>query len=250
MAGTLQKIMGSSIVDRSLSVFHKILWRISPNILNITVKVKTPENYQLAYRPLLASDRAVINVNYEPKIKSSFMPIKNDVVVDVGANIGLYTLFASKKVGPAGKVLAFEPDESNLHVLMQNVKLNKCENVTVFPFALGSENGDKTFYEGIMPTASSFYPKSERLHFKVRKTKQIHVVTLDSFLSKIGIREVNWIKIDAEGADLDVINGAQVTLKNSKNIKLICEDSDPKVAEILIKAGFIDSGAGYAVKNH
>ncbi len=63
---------------------------------------------------------------------------KGDTVVDVGANIGLYTIYLSKAVGPQGMVLAFEPDPENVKLLRENVRLNNCANVKIFPYALGN----------------------------------------------------------------------------------------------------------------
>jgi FkbM family methyltransferase len=69
-----------------------------------------------------------------------------DTFVDVGANIGLYTLHLSRAVGSTGRVLAFEPDPDNLALLRENIRLNNCDNVTVFPFALGNTSSHQKLY--------------------------------------------------------------------------------------------------------
>jgi FkbM family methyltransferase len=70
---------------------------------------------------------------------SSFVK-PGDLVLDVGANIGLYSLHLSRAVGPEGRVFAFEPDPANLQLLKENIAINHCDNVTVFPVALGAED--------------------------------------------------------------------------------------------------------------
>jgi len=178
-----------------------------------------------------------------------FLPKPGETVVDIGANIGLYTLISSRRVQREGRVIAIEPDESNLTVLRKNVLINKCKNVTIVPIALGSSIGEKKFYEGIMPTASSFYPDDKRMLYKVRKEKIVKVVTLDSVLEKLSIKEVEWIKIDAEKADFEILLGSTSILQRSKNIKIIVEASNPKTFEYLQNMGFeVNTIIGFAFK--
>jgi len=70
-----------------------------------------------------------------------------DHVLDVGANIGLFTLFLSRAVGPTGRVVAVEPDPDNVALLKENAKANRCDNVTVVPCALGTEEGVVNLYQ-------------------------------------------------------------------------------------------------------
>ena len=69
-----------------------------------------------------------------------------DVFVDVGANIGYFSLLASRLVGPAGTVLAFEPEAANYALLEANCRRNGCDNVRCFRAALGEENASGTIY--------------------------------------------------------------------------------------------------------
>lgn len=71
---------------------------------------------------------------------------KGETVVDIGANIGLYSVFLSRSVGSTGEVLAFEPDPENLVLLQKNIEINKCKNIKVFPFALGDRNSVQRLY--------------------------------------------------------------------------------------------------------
>ena len=219
------------------SVFLKLLWRLTPSIFQFTYTISIDKSL-IAFRPFILSDLHVISPDFEPDVRTIFQPKPNDIVIDVGAHIGLYTIIAGRTVGPNGKVVSIEPDTSNLIVLKKNVAINKLKNTIVLPIALGCTDGTKEFYAGIMPTGSSFYPKPTRALFKVRETKEITTVTLDKLLEELKIGDVDWIKIDVENADLDVLRGGESFLRNSKNAKIIIEVSNNKTLTFLKKFGF------------
>lgn len=87
--------------------------------------------------------------NFEPHIVtlSKSLISKNDVVLDVGANVGLHTLLFSKLVGEEGKVVAFEPNELNLQRLKLNISLNSISNIQIESSAVSNEIGEKLLYE-------------------------------------------------------------------------------------------------------
>jgi len=112
-------------------------------------------------------------------------------VLDVGAHHGLYTLLASKRVGPEGKVFAFEPATRERTALLQHSRLNRCKNVTVEAVALRGDN------------------KPTQLSGKTRAVK------LDDWLSDRKIAEVHFINLGVEGGELEVLRGAQALMNRS-----------------------------------
>jgi FkbM family methyltransferase len=145
----------------------------------------------------------IVMTQHEHDLIKRFCPKEGDVVVDIGAHIGLYTIIASKRVGPNGKVVAIEADPSVLNILNKNIKLNNLTNVTPVnnivyskEMELGLAEYNKMFSDGD--------GKSETKD----KTKVVHVNTLDNLLQQNEIKEINWIKIDVEGAELEVLKGA------------------------------------------
>ena len=143
-------------------------------------------------------------------------------VLDVGAHVGQYTLLASGLVGPAGRVIAFEPHPVLGPVLRRNVSRAGCQNVTVLPVALGRARGPGTLV--LHPPdnfgGSSLRPDDASAHH-ARAT--VEVTTLDEALDRLGTPPVDLAKIDVEGAELDVIDGALGTLAASPDIVLIVE---------------------------
>jgi FkbM family methyltransferase len=133
-----------------------------------------------------------------------------DVVVDVGANIGIFSIKASKEVGGRGMVLAIEPDRKNLNRLNRNIALNAANNIRVFSCAAGSAEDMKTLLIKQKGSNSSFFetsePVSERLNVSVR--------TIDGIIDEAGLRRCNFLKIDTEGSELEVLKGGMHILTN------------------------------------
>jgi FkbM family methyltransferase len=143
-------------------------------------------------------------------------------VVDAGAHVGHYTLLASGLVGPAGRVIAFEPHPVLGRVLRRNVRRAGCRNVTVVPVALGRVPGTGTLV--LHPPdnfgASSLRPDDASAHYP---RAQVEVTTLDEALDRFGRPAVDLVKIDVEGGELDVLDGARGTLAANPGIVLIVE---------------------------
>lgn len=143
-------------------------------------------------------------------------------VIDAGAHVGQYTLLASEAVGPAGRVIAFEPHPLLRQVLHRNVGRAGCTNVTVSPAALGraAGTGSLVLYPPGNFGGSSLRPDSATAHYP---RAPVEVATLDEALSLLGAPAVDLVKIDVEGAELDVIDGARRTLADNPGIVLIVE---------------------------
>ena len=100
---------------------------------------------------------------------------KSDVAVDVGANIGYYTILLADKVGKTGKVYAFEPDKINFEILLKNIKANNLENVIAVNVAVGSKNGKDYLYkssENLGDHKLKTPPSAVAGHLPLRKGRQ------------------------------------------------------------------------------
>lgn len=130
---------------------------------------------------------------------------KGDVVIDAGAFTGDYTIFAAKKVGPQGKVIAFEPDENNRRILKKNIQYEGLHNILIVPKGLWNKNTtlNFNFSEGLHSSLSS------------GSNQAVEVVKLDDELKKLDIKKVDVIKMDIEGAEIEAIQGAVQTIKKN-----------------------------------
>lgn len=159
---------------------------------------------------------------------------KSSVIFDVGANTGLYTIL-SHIISPAASISCFEPSPSNLARLRINLDLNntRAEIVNV---AVGDKKGSIQFFvpqnNSISDTSSAIHEFSESTYNGKVKWKPINVdqITLDSFVSGKHIKEVDLIKIDVEGYEKAVFNGALQLLEVCRPV-IQCEiflDQDKK----------------------
>jgi FkbM family methyltransferase len=145
-------------------------------------------------------------------------------VVDVGAHAGLYTLLASKLVGPAGRVIAFEPSPREVRNLRRHLTLNRCGNVTVEPVALGESTGDSDlFVFDRMSGCNSFRPSQRDGGAAVR----VPVRRLDDALPDGVQASVDLIKMDIEGGELAALRGAERTFGAARPA-LLCEVDDKR----------------------
>jgi FkbM family methyltransferase len=151
-------------------------------------------------------------------------------VLDIGAHHGLYSLLASKKVGPQGRVIAFEPSPRERKALRLNLALNWSRNVSVYKVALGSEAGEADFFvvEGTETGCNSLRPPN--LKTGTYRPIQIRVAVLDDWLPEHKIELVDFIKIDAEGAELEVLRGASKLLSTRPRPVLLVEIAEVRTA--------------------
>lgn len=141
----------------------------------------------------------------------------DDIVVDIGAHIGLYTVWYSGLVGPNGKVLAFEPSKATYQQLLHTIKLNGSHNVKTINMAVSDTAGVASFFSPGNPggVSNTLIPRTDisLMDYKVS------VVALDDYLSELN--RINFIKLDAEGAELRVLRGAkQIIMRDRPKIIL------------------------------
>ena len=147
---------------------------------------------------------------------------KDDVVVDVGAHVGIFTLKSAKR---ARLIIAVEPYPPNFKLLLANIRINRMENVIPVNVALGSYSGEAELY--VSTHSGSHTISKNRKNYllgaisptSIKKSK-VKLRTLDSIIQELGIKRVNFIKIDAEGAELDILKGANNTLLNNTKMKV------------------------------
>jgi FkbM family methyltransferase len=137
---------------------------------------------------------------------------KGDVFVDVGANIGLFSLIAANRVGDSGVVYAFEPSKKTFYRLLENKKLNKLHNLQCFQLALSDESGESSFFiseDGFDAWNSIAHPIAGKSFSK----EPIQCVTWDEFTRNHQLfGKVAMMKIDVEGWESRVLQGARESL--------------------------------------
>jgi len=198
---------------------------IQRSIYNVIRKVKVGNDFiyfHVVNR--ITQLRALTLMTKEPDTISWLRMLDcQDVLMDVGANIGVYTLFAAKCTD--AKIIAIEPSFRNLDLLQRNLSLNKLQSrVLVAPFALGSANHVGTFLlsqngqqiGGALNTIVTHRHTS--LNTSEYLQSQTLVFTASELISTFGLPTPTFVKIDVDGNELDVLHGFGDLLRDVKSV--------------------------------
>lgn len=181
---------------------------------------------QKVWSTTFASRKRVKNLSGERDLISRYISLlrPGDIVWDVGANMGVYSLFAAAKVGPAGHVYAFEPERKISSILRRNIDLNCFTNVTPLAIALGDCDGEAILYPSGDPQKDGIHSLVQRNDHKTKEIGyRISIRRGDSLVKESVIAPPNIIKMDIEGAELVALRGMAKTLQTPNLRALLCE---------------------------
>jgi FkbM family methyltransferase len=191
----------------------------------VSLKISVPKYNYKVLCPIKKEEIMHMTIR-EDHIIEHFTPKQGDVVVDIGAHMGRYTIIGAKRVGTKGKIVAIEANPSNFEMLNRNIKLNRLTNIISLNNAVYSKETKIKLYLPGEELGDTIYNTivSDRAK-KEDKFVEVSANTLDYLLQSKGIEQeqVNWIKIDVEGAEFEVLKGATNILSNSKDIALLIE---------------------------
>jgi FkbM family methyltransferase len=158
----------------------------------------------------------------EPEKTRAFINIvgAGQVLFDIGANVGYYTLLGSRLVGEGGIVLAFEPAIRNLFYLYRHIAVNKVGNVTIIPAACSNQLAIADFTVGDSCAEGHLDQRDNLKNYNPQNRMIVPTVTVDEVVKHTNIFP-NVLKIDVEGAEFEVLQGAHHTLINAQPIILL-----------------------------
>jgi FkbM family methyltransferase len=218
-----------SFLDKKMNYLTSLFYAV------ITIKV---ESAKFKIRDL--EGLYILDPKFEDYMLLWFHPKEGEVLVDVGPHIGKYAISAAKKIGNTGQVIALEPHPITFKVLRKNIKINHLKNVTALNVAAWKE-----------PAILKFYPGDTPAQFSVRKAglnKTIDVEAKrvdDVLIRELKLNRVDWVKLDVEKAELEVLEGLTETLrlfkpkifvegwaKNINEVKALLKTSDYQLIAI------------------
>lgn len=230
----------NSLIAPGYRAFRHLKWLMRRDL------VRLPLSVSISGREILMiPEGAIPEVIY----KGDFESVERDfvsayvqpgmIVVDAGANVGLYSLISSVLVGEAGRVYSFEPSKLTYQRLVSNLALNGCRNVFPYNMALSNVNG--TLVLGLDPAhpdldSHRFVRTVETGCLPQAGDESVDAQLLDVCFKERGLDlKVDFLKIDVEGAELQVLRGAEEILSHSPNIAILleCTKNREEVRELL-----------------
>lgn len=179
-----------------------------------------------------------VKETYNPR---GFKIKDDDIVVDIGANIGIFSIYAAKRA-KRGKVYSFEPFLPHYTRLKNNIGLNKLNNITAYNLAVSNKKGKSRFFiSNISSGMHSLY--------RLEKTKQrsVHVkkISFNEFILRSKIQKIDFLKLDCEGSEYDILYSlSKSNLGKIKKVSLEFEELNNEknnssyLKKFLNKAGF------------
>ncbi|RZN83102.1 MAG: FkbM family methyltransferase [Winogradskyella sp.] len=157
----------------------------------------------------------------------SYMPNRNDLtVLDVGSNFGYLGAVWADSISKTGNVSAFEPNKNLFASVTKTVEANEKfkSNLKVYHLAVGAKN------ERIKLNASNFSSNAQSMETAI-ETYEVNMVTLDDFLNKKSFQQIDLIKIDVDGIELDILKGAKNLLQQNNSIVIVETNDDKRIVD-------------------
>lgn len=176
---------------------------------------------------------ALTGLDYEQELAQFIKLIKpGDVIFDIGANIGTYTIRAAHRTGPSGQVFSFEPISLTFNRLKHAISINGAINVRAYCNAIGKESGTATIHDGGRESSAGLLTNTGNAY-------QVEIVTLDEFTESLQLDRVDWVKMDIEGAEPLVVRGALKVIEKFKPAFLFeNHDGGPETQRLLGNVGY------------
>lgn len=229
--------VGRFLIDKIINVILSEKKKVSHNGVNL--RFYTPNRINF-YRIKTFSTKEPETLEWMDGFQ------KDKVFWDIGANIGLYSCYAAKKVGC--KVYSFEPSVFNLELLARNIHLNSLsEKITIVPFPLSDVTSFKNFFMTTKEWGGAFsnFGESTDHHGKPISNNFYYKtlgISIDQAVNQINFEKPNYIKMDVDGIEHLILKGSLDTLKNVESILIEVNENYKKqsneIKQHLVSSGF------------
>ncbi|HWX92474.1 MAG TPA: FkbM family methyltransferase [Terriglobales bacterium] len=200
--------------------FRKKIWRLFRD----PFQVSWLEGLQLTLIPGNETSRSVfVTGRYEPNefCLLSRLLKPGMTFIDIGANMGLYTLFAAHRVGESGYVLAIEPSRREMQMLKNNVEQNALRNVNSYPMALSDQGAEVELLVASLQNSGHNTLGAFGYNTALDHKERVRTVRLDELVQSEKRDRVDVIKMDIEGAELAALRGAGDTIERYRPVVLV-----------------------------
>ena len=218
MFATLEKVTRLSrfgylrlIRKMSTAVYLKLRRFTGPK--SITVRQVAVNNFQMLVRVDDSVGSEIYYLGAMREDEADFIARnieETDICFDIGANVGYYTLLLAS-LAKKGQVHSFEPVPLSFHLLQSNIQINSFGNVVANCCAVGEEEGERPFAVADDTSFSSFVDTERRT---IKNSVRVSVTTLDTYCREHKIQQIHLMKVDVEGAEGLVLNGARQIMQD------------------------------------
>jgi FkbM family methyltransferase len=181
----------------------------------------------------------IVRGTLEPPVQEALRRLlaPGDVFYDVGANVGFFTILGARLVGPAGRVVAFEPVPACARAVGRNIALNAFHHAEIREEAVGAAGGRAQLL--VVGEASWSHLASTGRHADVREEIDVTVVAIDELVQDGTIPAPDVLKIDTEGAELQAIAGMRATIERHRPA-IVCElhDTNSEFLALMDELGY------------
>jgi len=242
-----------SVINRQLDTH---IMNLLQSMLRPVSKAKLPDGSIVVYPFLNPPCGALWDIYVDNVYFSEFTPESGDTIVDVGATIGLFTIRAWKLKKEKGLVVSIEPYPTAYEFLLRNVAVNSIRSVAL-NVALETYNGYTKFAMpgGQAGWGSTNVTQALKLGL-IKRMVRVRVLRLDTVTKVFGLKGLDFLKIDAEGAERDILRGADILLGEKKIKRIVVAayhwaTEAEEVASLLRKQGCdVKIRSGYVYASH
>ena len=225
----------------SIYIFRNAFGRIIPSLKSkkdIFLKMDELNFYFAPSQSELSPYPEIFHEKVYEKDKR-FLPNKGDTIIDVGGHIGFFTIAAAKRCGNQGRVFTFEPNPDTFKRLTKNIKANNLTQVEVNNIAISRKAGVLSLKVGDSTEGSTIMSKGTLKEYE--KVFSVPSDSLDNIVLQKKIKKINLLKIDAEGAEVLILNGAEnhaLSITEKILIETHSEGLQKECKKILLDKGF------------
>ena len=200
------------------------------NLYNLTIRVGISK-----FRVKDKVSVGVLDSSYEAANMKKLSLKRGDVFIDVGAHVGKYTVEAAREVGDEGRVISVEPFPSNIAMLKENIGLNRLKNVEIVNMAAWNCSEQLRLFVGDSSAVGGIYNNFNLNSILVKAEK------MDRIVGDAKLGRVDWVKIDVEGAEYQVLQGIEETLERFKPRLLVevWQRNKSKVEKLLSEHNYV-----------
>lgn len=213
------------------------LSKLLPLNTNVKISLRNGLKFILRARTM---DRSVLKEVWIKEIynKHGVKVEKGDTVIDIGGHIGIFSIYAAH-LSETGKVYAFEPFIENFNRLEDHKKINHKENLTAFNKGVAETRGKKTLF--LSPDKNT---GGHSMHLKNQSDRKVEIETINliEFCEEYKIDKIDFLKLDCEGAEFDILKGSEAILKRVRKVIMEChpygENTCDKMVSLFENNGF------------